>query len=111
MSEPRSRKVDVFALLLLALGLFLLVSLISYRPSDLAPSSSATEISNLPSADSVMPRPLVVAPTKVLNSCGRSGAYAAEGLFRLLGWGAYFFVGSLIALDIWLLLRRPVNDL
>jgi len=98
MLDHRSRKFDVLALALLALSLFLTVSLVTYRPDDIdsgavgAASNSAT------------------AMTKVANACGRSGAYAAEGLFRLLGWGAYFFVASLLAFDVWLLIRRPVND-
>jgi S-DNA-T family DNA segregation ATPase FtsK/SpoIIIE len=98
MLDHRSRKFDVLALGLLALGLFLTVSLVTYRPADLDGGTvSAATIS-------------ATAVTKVANACGRSGAYAAEGLFRLLGWGAYFFVASLLAFDIWLLIRRPVND-
>jgi len=96
MLDHRSRKFDVLALGLLALGLFLTVSLITYRPADIdsgAPTGGLT-----------------TAVTKIANACGRSGAYAAEGLFRLLGWGAYFFVASLLAFDVWLLIRRPVND-
>jgi S-DNA-T family DNA segregation ATPase FtsK/SpoIIIE len=96
MLDHRSRKFDVLALALLALGLFLVVSLVTYRPADIdagAPPGGAT-----------------TAVTKIANACGRSGAYAADGLFRLLGWGAYFFVASLLAFDVWLLIRRPVND-
>jgi S-DNA-T family DNA segregation ATPase FtsK/SpoIIIE len=111
MSEPRSRKIDVLALVLLALGLFLLVALITYYPSDLTTGPMSPELSRLPSVGSVFARPATTLPVKIGNACGRSGAYAAEGLFRLLGWGAFFFVGSLVALDLWLLLRRPVNDL
>ncbi len=111
MSEPRSRKLDVLALVLLALGLFLLMALTTYHPADLAGGSSSLEISNLPSVGSVFPRPMMSPPAKIGNACGRSGAYAAEGLYRLLGWGAFFFVGSLVTLDLWLLMCRPVNDL
>src|SRR6476646_1726542 len=96
MLDHRSRKFDVLALALLALGLFLTVSLVTYRPADVD-SGTATAGTT-------------TAVAKIANACGRSGAYAAEGLFRLLGWGAYFFVASLLAFDIWLLIRRPVND-
>jgi S-DNA-T family DNA segregation ATPase FtsK/SpoIIIE len=99
------------ALVLLALGLFLLVALITYHPPDLTTGPTSPELSSLPSIGSVFARPATTLPIKIGNACGRSGAYAAEGLFRLLGWGAFFFVGSLVALDTWLLLRRPLNDL
>src|SRR5262245_6264113 len=106
MPEERKRKRDVLALALLALGLFLLVALITYHPADLADSRS---LSPLASAGRLT-QDGAPAASKPANACGRSGANAAEGLFRLLGWGAYFFVLSLLAFDVWLLLRRPVND-
>jgi DNA segregation ATPase FtsK/SpoIIIE, S-DNA-T family len=99
MLDHRSRKFDMLALGLLALGLFLTVSLVTYRPTDLDSGMVSGAASNSP-----------IAVPKLANACGRSGAYAAEGLFRLLGWGAYFFVASLLAFDVWLLIRRPVND-
>ncbi len=99
MLEKRNRKHDVAALLLLAAGIFLLVSLVTYHPADLADTQSHFTAFAKPAA-----------PTKVANACGRSGAYAAEGLFRLFGWGAYFFVVSLLAIDVWMLLRRPLTD-
>ncbi|MCC7084952.1 MAG: DNA translocase FtsK [Pirellulales bacterium] len=92
MPELHSRKRDLFAIALLAVCLFLVASLVTYYPADMAGIQSTT------------------VPVKPSNACGRGGVYAAEGLFRLFGWSAYFFVGSLLAFDIWLLARRPVND-
>jgi S-DNA-T family DNA segregation ATPase FtsK/SpoIIIE len=92
MPETRSRKRDLFALVLLAFCLFLIVSLVTYHPADVSGTQN------------------FASQTKLSNACGRGGAYVAEGLFRLLGWGAYFFVGSLAAFDLWMLARRPVDD-
>src|SRR5262249_1419949 len=106
MFDHRSRKFDVLALGLLALGLFLSVALVTYHPADLDPNVPLNQQS-LATGPATTP---VSVAAKVFNACGRSGAYAAEGLFRLLGWGAYFLIASLLAFDIWLLTRRPVND-
>jgi DNA segregation ATPase FtsK/SpoIIIE, S-DNA-T family len=92
MPETRSRKRDLFALVLLAFCLFLIVSLVTYHPADVSGTQN------------------FASQTKLSNACGRGGAYVAEGLFRLLGWGAYFLVGSLAAFDGWLLARRPIDD-
>src|SRR5262245_13230649 len=102
MPEKRNHKLDVAALALLAFVLFLGVALVTYHSTDLAATTGQ------PTAQFVKPTPTFA---KIFNACGRSGAYAAEGLFRLLGWGAYFFVASLLIADIWLLARRPLNDL
>jgi S-DNA-T family DNA segregation ATPase FtsK/SpoIIIE len=85
---------------LLALVLFLFVALITYRPADTASNPPTTSFGFATAS----------APAKIANACGRSGAYAAESLFRLLGWGAYFFVVSLAALDVVLLARRELTD-
>jgi DNA segregation ATPase FtsK/SpoIIIE, S-DNA-T family len=104
MLEPRSRKLDVVALCLLALVVFLTVALVTYHPADLPNAQHPTAAMAAPASK------LALVTAKIVNACGRSGAYAAEGLFRLLGWGAYFFVLSLAVLDCWLLTRRPLND-
>ncbi len=111
MPEPRSHKLDVIALALLALVLFLAVALVTYHPNDLSIDSGASQPPVVASYPSAHITPLNAVVHKIANACGRSGAYVAEGLFRLLGWGAYFFVGSLLLADIWLLARRPINDL
>ena len=105
MLEKRSRKIDVVALCLLALVVFLTVALVTYHPADLPNAQQA----NATVAAAPVSR-LAMVTAKIVNACGRSGAYAAEGLYRLLGWGAYFFVFSLAVLDFWLLARRPLSD-
>jgi DNA segregation ATPase FtsK/SpoIIIE, S-DNA-T family len=103
MPEQRSRKTDVVALVLFALVVFLTVALVTYHPADLPNVQSS-------SAASATASQFTIVTAKLVNACGRSGVYAAEGLYRLLGWGAYFFVASLALLDFWLLTRRPLND-
>ena len=103
MPEQRSRKTDVVALVLFALVVFLTVALVTYHPADLPNVQSS-------SAASATASRFTIVTAKLVNACGRSGVYAAEGLYRLLGWGAYFFVASLAVLDFWLLTRRPLND-
>jgi len=92
MAEARSLKLDLAALALLAVSLFLGMSLATYDPAE--------SFSGL-----VYP-----APEKIGNACGRSGALAADGLLNGLGVGAYYLVGSLALLDAWLLARRPVSQ-
>jgi len=108
MPVPRSHKIDVMALALLALVLFLGVALVTYHPSDL--STAQPNITTQPYSSSRL-TPINAAAHKITNACGRSGAYVAEGLFRFFGWGAFFFVGSLLVADVWLLARRPLNDI
>ena len=103
MPEQRSRKTDVVALVLFALVVFLTVALVTYHPADLPNVQSS-------SAASATASRFTMVTAKLVNACGRSGVYAAEGLYRLLGWGATFFVASLAVLDFWLLTRRSLND-
>jgi S-DNA-T family DNA segregation ATPase FtsK/SpoIIIE len=114
MPDPRSHKLDVLALALLAVVLFLGVALVTYHPTDLTAETpkgpaQSTWTGTTPRLVPI-PQPSQSIAGKIANACGRSGAYVAEGLFRLLGWGAYFFVASLLLADIWLLARRPLND-
>jgi DNA segregation ATPase FtsK/SpoIIIE, S-DNA-T family len=73
MSEKKApRATEICALLFLALALFLLLSLISYHPSDPSFNRYATE--DFPSH----------------NFIGPFGSYTADMLFRLLGLSAFF---------------------
>ena len=92
MLDRRSHKLDVVALGLLALALFLAVSLLTYNPAD--PPSS-----------------LVYPPhSKIANACGRSGAMAAQCLLQFFGLAAYFFVLSITVVDALLLARRQITE-
>ncbi|MGD0898736.1 MAG: DNA translocase FtsK [Thermoguttaceae bacterium] len=92
MLEHRNRKLDLLALGLLALVVFLAASLWSYDPAD-------------PPSKLVFPeRP------QVLNVCGRSGALMSRLLLGAIGVGAYYLVLSLGVLDFVLLVRRPISQ-
>jgi DNA segregation ATPase FtsK/SpoIIIE, S-DNA-T family len=92
MLEKRSHKLDVVALLLLALCVFLTLSLVTYSPAD-------------PPSTLVYPQ-----HAKIANACGRSGAMVAELLLEAIGLGAYFLIVSLAVLDAVLLARRKVTE-
>ena len=92
MAEARSIKLDLAALALLALCVFLGMALATYNRAD--------------SFDGLV----YPAPAKTTNACGRSGAIAAEFLLQGFGVGAFYLVGSLALLDAWLLARRPVTQ-
>ena len=91
MLEQRNLKMDLLALGLLAVVVFLAASLLSYDPAD-------------PPSKLVFPE-----RAEVLNACGRSGALVSRLLFTGLGLGAYYLLVSLAALDAVLLARRPVG--
>ena len=92
MLEHRNLKMDLLALGLLAVVVFLAASLLSYDPAD-------------PPSKLVFPE-----RAEVLNACGRSGALVSRLLFTALGLGAYYLLVSLAALDAVLLARRPVGQ-
>ncbi len=93
MLESRSLKLDLLALGLLALAVFLGLALATYDPADSLDALSYP------------------APERTHNSCGRSGAVMADLLMQGFGVGAYYLLGSLAILDAWLLTRRPVSGL
>ena len=92
MLESRSLKLDLLALALLALVIFLGMALITYDPAD--------------SWDALSYPP----PAQFHNACGRSGAILADLLLMGFGLGAYYLLVSLAVLDGWLLSRRPLTD-
>ncbi|MEX0979268.1 MAG: DNA translocase FtsK 4TM domain-containing protein, partial [Pirellulales bacterium] len=92
MHEARSLKLDLAALALLALCVFLGLALATY---DRAESLDALEY----------PR-----PAQANNACGKAGAIAADLLLQGLGVGAYYAIFSLAVVDAWLLARRPVTQ-
>ncbi|HQU43180.1 MAG TPA: DNA translocase FtsK [Pirellulales bacterium] len=92
MLEKRNPKLDLAALLLLALSVFLSIALVTYDPAD-------------PPSDLVYP------PQSVTNNaCGWVGALVASLLFQLLGLGAYYLVVSLAMLDVALLGHKAVRN-
>jgi S-DNA-T family DNA segregation ATPase FtsK/SpoIIIE len=93
MLEQRTLKVDLLALGLLVLTLFMAVSLLTYSPED-------------PPASLVFPR-----AEQPHNACGPTGALAAHGLFQLFGLGAYYLLVSVAAVDATMLRRGAIPDL
>src|SRR4051812_13739884 len=92
MFEDRSLKIDLCALALLALAVFLGVALWTYNPTD-------------PPSTIVWP-----AMSVVHNACGSAGALTAHYLFENLGVGAYYLTGSLAVLTFLLLLHREIDQ-
>ncbi len=92
MFKDRSLKLDLCAIALLALVVFLGVSLWTYDRTD--PPSTLTW----------------PASTETHNACGTVGAYTAHWLFESLGLGAWYAVGSLGVLTVLLLARREIDQ-
>jgi S-DNA-T family DNA segregation ATPase FtsK/SpoIIIE len=92
MLEQRNLKLDLLALALLALSIFLAAALFSYDPAD-------------PPSKLVYPQ-----RTETLNVCGRSGALASQLLLNGFGLGAYYLLFSLVAFDAVLLARRTISQ-
>jgi DNA segregation ATPase FtsK/SpoIIIE, S-DNA-T family len=92
MLEQRNLKIDLLALGLLALAIFLAAALLSYDPAD-------------PPSKLVFPE-----RTATLNICGRWGALSAKLLLSAFGLGAYYLVLSLAAMDTVLLTRHKITQ-
>ena len=92
MFEERDLKIDLLALGLLALTVFLAAGLFSYDPSD-------------PPSELVYP-----AAETISNLCGRSGALVSHTLFTAFGLGAYFTLASLAFLTAVLLARHEITE-
>ena len=92
MLMRRNLKLDLFALALIALNVFLGLALATYDPAD-------------PPGSSVYPP-----HAHAVNACGRGGAWAADMLFDSLGWSAWYVLVSLVVVDIRLLARRPIAE-
>src|SRR3954462_12523166 len=92
MFEDRSLKIDLCALALLALAVFLGISLWTYNATD-PPSTIVWPAGNV-----------------VHNACGSAGAFTAHYLFESLGVGAYYLTASLAVLTILLLLHREIDQ-
>ncbi|MHC4401301.1 MAG: FtsK/SpoIIIE family DNA translocase, partial [Planctomycetota bacterium] len=92
MPEQRNLKLDLVALGLLALTVFLAASLLSHDGADL-------------------PNRVVYPPNPhPANICGRYGALVSAVLFDALGLGAYYLLLSLAVVVSLLLARRPIGQ-
>jgi len=104
MFEDRNLKLDLFALALLALTVFLGLALLTYRPED-ALGELCFPLGYFHQPD-VLVYPQGDVPR---NACGRSGALIADLLFSGLGLGAYYLVAALAVLDVLLLARVAID--
>lgn len=93
MLENRNLKLDLLALALLAVVVFLAAALFSYDPAD-------------PPGRLVFPQH--AQPT---NMCGHWGALASRLMLEAFGLGAYYILLSLAVLDAVLLTRRDTGQL
>lgn len=104
MFDNRNLKLDLCALALLVVVIFLGLALVTYSPADPTPQ--------LPAPLSALYQPdRLVHPqnARFANACGRWGALAADLLLTSLGVGAYYLVFSAGVLDFTLLRRRRVD--
>ena len=85
-------RTDLLALTVLAMAVFLGLSLVSYDPAD-APAHIVYPIHAQP-----------------LNLCGAAGAQLAHSLMVAVGAGAYFILIGLIVFDIRLFVRDVYKD-
>jgi S-DNA-T family DNA segregation ATPase FtsK/SpoIIIE len=92
MFEDRSLKIDLCAIALLALVVFLGVALWTYNAND-PPSTNVWPATNL-----------------VHNACGRAGALTAHYLLESIGVAAYYLVGSLTVLTFLLFRHREIDQ-
>lgn len=104
MLEQRNLRLDLAALALVAVIIFLTCALVTYHPHDpVGPLPPPVNL--LVSADT-----LALPPSTVIhNACGFWGALAANLLFNTFGYGAYYLVGTLALIDFQLLRRKQVD--
>ncbi len=105
MTEQRKIRNDIVAIVLLTVIVFLVASLATYDPAD-AIASPVSALDQLVKADQLV-YPL---NAEVQNACGRLGAWTSGWLIQVLGFGAYYFVVGLIALEIALFQRHSVTS-
>ncbi len=104
MTTNRKVPTDIFAVLLLAVVVFLIVSLATF---DVADNSA-----NFPQWLTRLYQPdLLVYPgnSQIKNACGSLGAWTADLLVHSLGFAAYYLIVGLIALQISLFRFQSLN--
>ena len=104
MTEKRNLRLDLFALGLLAVVVFLALALLTYNPAD-------PVVELVAPFDRLFRPDVLVHPqnTEVQNACGQWGSLLASMMLTGLGVGAYYLVLSLGVLDVLLLLRRQID--
>ncbi len=104
MFEERNLKLDLLALGLVALVVFLGLSLVTYNPAD-SVGAMVWPINVVYQQDAVVYPP----SENISNLCGRLGALASDVMLTGLGIGAYYLLLSAIILNVLLLMRREIT--
>lgn len=104
MLEQRNLRLDLTALALVAVIIFLTVALFTYHPHDPV-GPLPPPFNNLFHADSLA----VPASEVAQNACGYWGALAANVLLTTFGYGAYYLVATLALIDFQLLRRKQID--
>src|SRR5258708_16257081 len=92
MNDRHRLKTDLLALGLLALAVFVALSLFSVDPA-------------YPPAHAVYP-----ARAEAFNICGRAGAWVSHLMHSAFGIGAWFVLGIMAVVDVRLFSRRTEHD-
>jgi S-DNA-T family DNA segregation ATPase FtsK/SpoIIIE len=104
MLEKRNLRLDLCAVILLALVVFLSVSLLTYDPADYL-GDGMSRLRGIYQQDVVV----YPHPTQTANACGWCGAFVADVLFNSFGLAAYYVVISLGIVDAILLRRQSID--
>ena len=105
MLENRNLKQDLIAIGLFGVVIFLGLALLTYDPADPVTAPIGL-LAWLHDHD-----PIVLPErTAIANACGRWGAWLADASFHAMGYGAYFGLLVLAAVDLALLGRRPFDS-
>ena len=105
MFEARNLKLDLVALALLALVVFLSCALLTYDPADPV-VELVYPLNQLYQSDSLV----YPANPQTVNASGCWGALAADVLLNALGIGAFYLVLSLGVVTVRLLMRREITS-
>lgn len=92
MIDYRRLKTDLFAIALLAVTVFVGMSLISFNPADLP-------------AQTVFPT-----PETIQNACGPVGSHTAYAMFWTFGLGAYFLLIGMVLYNFCLFTSEPPGE-
>ncbi|MCA9184744.1 MAG: DNA translocase FtsK 4TM domain-containing protein [Pirellulaceae bacterium] len=104
MFEERDVRMDLTAMGVAVVVVFLALALFTYHPSD-PPVELVYPFDKL-----YVPDVLVDPPSETTaNACGRWGSLAASLLLEWVGIGAYYLVGSLGIVAVLMLMRRKID--
>ncbi len=105
MADDRIIRNDIIAVGILGLIVFLVASVATYSPADPASQAPAVLLK-------IYQPDQLIYPTNatIENAGGRLGAWTADLLIHVLGVGVYFLIVGLIALEIALFRKDPVEQ-